>query len=373
MQFTAHKPIKFFDLSYQNKILKKEISKKIIEIFDTGQYSHGKYCQEFEENWAKHCGAKYCVLTGSGTVALELALRCLDLENKTILTSPFSFIATSNAITYVNSRLIFQDVDDTANLNIYDKSLQDIKAIVPVSMYGNCCDLDKINNAAKKLKIPVIHDACQAHFSTYKNRLLGSSAVITCYSFYCTKILGGISEGGCLITNDTQVYERAKCLRNHGRNKEGYDHIRLGYNFRNCEINAAILNIKLKYMDRFLSERNVLINRYIKNLQNHKGVRLLKVENHNYCPYYIFPIRIKNRDLIKRELLKKEISTMIHYSPIIPLQPCYKHLQYNKNSFPIAESFAQEELSLPLFNGLSLNDVDRVSENILQLNAKFNH
>lgn len=359
--------VKFLDLKRQNKSIKRDLMSKISGIIDTCAFVSGQEVLEFEEKFAKYCGVSYAVACSSGTSALHLAVSCFPDRKGDALTAPNSFFATSEAISYnPNLKHKFIDVNSTCNMD-YDKSLNSVgnksRFLIPTSLYGNPCDLTEFRCLAKNKDLVLINDAAQAHGALYNNKKISRFANLTCFSFYPGKNLGTCGEGGAVVTNNKRLYNTMKMLVSHGQ-KEKYIHDQVGYNYRMSEIEAAALNLKLEHIDEWTCKRIKLAERYRANLCDVKGLKMMKVKEGSKCVYHIFPIFVKNRNVLKEDLHKEGIQTGLHYPKPIHLQRAYSHLGLKRGSFPTAENQAYSQLSLPMYPELTLKEVDYVSQKI---------
>jgi len=346
--------VKFLDLYEQNQSIKKELLSDIEKIIDTCAFVSGKRVEKFEQSFADYCGVKFCVATNSGTSALSTALSCTN-SDKYIHTSPNSFFATSEAISH-HSKLNpkFVDVDDTCNMDISKiDSNKDI--LLSTSLYGNPCNLTELRKRTEIL----INDAAQAHGSKINNIPIAKFSDMTCFSFYPGKNLGACGEGGAVVTDSEDLYKHMKAFINHGM-LEKYNHKVVGHNYRMTEMVAASLNIKLRYIEEWTEKRIEIAKQYKSKLKDNKNIKLMKVEDNNRCVYHIFPIFIKDRDLVQSKLLESGIQTGLHYPKPIHLQPAYAHMNHKVGDYKISEQQSKTQLSLPIYPELTLKEVDYV-------------
>lgn len=358
--------VKFLNLQKQQKKIKKRLMSEISNIIDKGAFVAGEKVKQFEENFSNYCGSKYCVATSSGTTALHVALSCYDVAGE-VITAPNSFIATSEAVSYCpNLKHKFVDVDSTSNI-VFQKTLSSVtkktKILLPVSLYGNPCDLFSLKTLSKTQNLILIHDAAQAHGALCGDKNISDYADLTCYSFYPGKNLGTSGEGGAVTTNSRRLYELMKCLINHGQSRK-YHHALVGFNYRMSEIEAATLDIKLDYIEEWTEKRIRAAHRYKTNLAENKKIKFLRVKEGDRCVYHLFPIFIKNRNKIQEELKKEGIETALHYPKPIHLQRAYKNLKYQKGDFPVAEMQAASELSLPIYPEITQREIDYVCKKL---------
>lgn len=356
--------VKYFDLQRQYAKIGSEIEKSTIEILRSGNYVSGKRVKEFEEKFAEHCGSQYCCAVNTGTSALDLAIRYFNFKKGSrILTQPNSFIATTEAIIYNGLVPDFIDVDDNGllDVNLVPKNDYRIVGTIPVCLYGNPFDTRKLEN-----NTDIILDACQSHGAKINGMDITSFADVTCFSFYPGKNLGACGESGALVTDNKDIYDFAIMMRSHGQNKKYY-HSEIGYNYRMDEIQAAILTIKLRYLEEWTELRIKKAKRYNKNLSGNSKIRTLQVGPNNRCVYHIFPIFIESRDLIAEKLNSAGIDTGIHYPIPIHLQEASKDLGYQDGYFPKAEEQSLQELSLPIYPEITNDEVDYVCEKLLEI------
>jgi len=344
----------------------KEEIKAVVKVMESGMLAQGPKVAEFEADFAKFIGTKYAVATSSGTTALEVALRAHGIGvGDEVITTPFTFIASANAVLYTGARPVFVDIDpETFNIDpeAIEKAItKKTKAILPVHLYGSACDMTKIMAIAKKHKLVVIEDACQAHAAEWKNKKVGSFGT-GCYSLYPTKNMT-VGEGGMITTNDKAAYELALLLRAHG-SKVRYYHDILGYNCRMTDIEGAIGIEQLKKLPKFNAARAKNADFYNKELGKIKGIIVPvspKNVTHVYHQYTIkitkdFPI---SRDEVLAKLTEAGIGTAVFYPLPLNRQKVYNDLGYKPNT-PIADSVTAQVLSLPVHPGLKKADLEYV-------------
>lgn len=365
--------VPFLNLRIQDPSIRKEIEQAISEAIDNSNFISGFEETEFERSFANYCQAKYCIGLNSGTDALFFTLKALNIkEGDKVIIPVNTFMATAEAISQIGAEPLFVDVDDrTYNMNTNYDVMSDlirkdntIKAIIPVHLYGQPAELDFLKSVLNPSKIHVIEDACQAHGAAYKNQRVGSISKATAFSFYPGKNLGAFGDGGALVTNDEEIFNKIKLLKNHGQSKK-YEHDVIGYNSRLDVIQAKVLNIKLKYLDicNLKRIRNALI--YQENLKNEKNIILPYQSPDSFSVFHLFVVRIKNREKIQKLLLDKGIETGLHYPKPLHLQKAYRNLAYSKGDFPIAEKHAEEILSLPMYPDLTRQEIDYVCQELI--------
>lgn len=347
-------------------VFDKDMERAAVNALRNEFFILGESVYKFEENFAKYCNTDYAVAVSSGTAALHLSLIALGIKNgDKILTTPMSFIATSNAVIHANATPVFSDIDETWNIDPKKIRIKDgMKGIIPVHLYGRPCNMDEILEIAEKNKIFVIEDACQAHGADYKGRKVGGIGDVGCFSFYSTKDMTVGGDGGMVTTNNEKVAEIVRKLRHCGR-KSSYEHDMIGYTARLNTVNAAIGIEQLKKLDNWIEKRRKNAELYRKLLSGVKEISLRIPENDKKDVHYVFVIRVKKRDELKEFLKKNGISCGIHYQIPIHLQPIYRELYgYTGGEFPESEKHAEECLSLPMFPDLKENEIRYVCDKI---------
>lgn len=349
-------------------LIGREEEDAILEVIASGQLVQGPKVRDLEESFAKMCGVDHAVATSSGTTALHLAFLAHEIGSSgEVITSPFSFIASANCALYVGARPIFVDIEpdfftiDPAKIE--ERITKDTKAIIPVHLYGQSCDMDAIVEIARKHHLAIIEDACQAHGTTYKGKPIGSFGT-ACYSLYATKNMTTI-EGGMLVTNDPKVAERARLLRNHGSPRT-YEHVILGYNMRMTDLTAAIGLVQMGKLDKWNSVRRKNAAYLTEGLTKIKGIITPKIRDDAEHVFHQYTIRISDRDNAARKLKEKGIGVGIHYPTPIHKQPLYKNLGYS-DLMPVAEAASREVLSLPVHPSLSTDDLDCIIQAVAGL------
>jgi dTDP-4-amino-4,6-dideoxygalactose transaminase len=363
--------IAFLDLKRQYKLIKKEVDGSIKRVLDRQFFILGPELEEFEKIYAEYLGVKYVVGLNSGTDGLILALQAIGVgKGDEVITPVNSFIATTLAITQLGGKPVFIDIDkDTYQIDVNKiESLitKKTKAILPVDLYGAPCRIDAINKIAKKHNLYVIEDACQAHGAEVNGKKTGSLADIGVFSFYPGKNLGAYGDGGAISTDNKALFEKIRKLRNYGQ-KEKYHHKEIGINSRLDEMQAAVLKVKLKYLDAWNKNRIKLAKIYNQNLKTVKTQKLY--DNAKSC-YHIFSIESRDRDNLKSYLEKEGIQTLIHYPIPIHLQECYEYLGFKAGSFPVAEAVAKKILSIPMYNELTEKEVLYIASKINEFTEK---
>lgn len=365
------KEILFGDLSREYASIKVEIDLAIQRVLDRGHFILGEECESFEKAFAAFCSVKYCVGVASGTDAIALSLMALNIgDGDFVITVPNTAVPTVSAISMVGAEPLFVDIDEKTMLLSVDKlkymlaalpkeKLNRTKAVVPVHLYGMMCQVDEIKEAAGKYNIDVIEDCAQSHGAMYNNKIAGSAGVLGCFSFYPSKNLGCYGDGGCVVTDNEDLYQRLIMLRNYGQKKR-YDHKIFGVNSRLDEIQAAILKAKLGYLDEWNNKRIQFGEYYRKGLKNYP-VSFQKVsDRYTKHVYHLLVLRCNRRDELMGFLSKNGIQSLIHYPMPIYLQDAYKYLGLKEGSCPVAENTCKEILSVPLYPYLKEEELNRI-------------
>ena len=357
--------IKFGILDRMHEEIRGDIDEAVKRVIDNSYYIEGPYLKQFEEEWAQYLGCKYCVGVGNGLDGLKLSLLALGVgEGDEVIIPSHTFIATALAVSDVKATPVFVESDEkTFNINpknieaaITDKT----KAIIVVHLYGQCCDMDPILEIAHKHNLKVLEDAAQAHGATYKGKKAGNLGDIAEFSFYPGKNLGCLGDGGCVTTNDEELAKKVRELRTYGSSKK-YVHDAKGVNSRLDELQASIMSAKLPHLDRWNARRREIANMYKNGINNPKVV-LPEVMEGNVHVWHQFVVRVKNRSEFQKYLEDNEIQTMVHYPIAIHKQKAYK--EFNDLNLPVAEALAAEVVSLPMYYGLTNEEVNYIIETI---------
>lgn len=357
-------PIAYLDLPAQMRPLRAEIDAAIARTLDQCSFCLGPDVAQFEKDFARYCGGEHCVAVNSGTSALHIALLLLNIKpGDEVITTPFTFVATSWATSYIGARPVYVDIDDaTFNLNptLVEKAITPrTRALLPVHLYGHPVDLDPLLAIARKHNLPLVEDAAQAHGAEYKGKRIGTFGVSSCFSFYPGKNLGAYGEGGALVTNDAAAAARARALREHGSTKRYY-HDEVGFNYRMEGIQGAVLGVKLKHLDTWTRERRRVAHRYHELLAD-TPLQLPREADYAHSAYHLYVVRHPERDKLKAHLEANRIGCALHYPLPLHLQKCYAQLGYKAGDFPVAEKAASECLSLPIYPELTNAQVERVA------------
>ncbi len=357
--------IEFNDLRPQHRELRAEIDAAVTQVLDDGWFVLGKQGEAFEREFAAYCGVGHCVGVGSGTEAIHLALLACGVEpGDDVITASLTAVPTASAITFAGARPVFVDVDPRT-FTMDPSKLEDAitprtRAILPVHLYGQAVDMDPILEIGRRRRIPVIEDACQAHGTEYGGRKTGSLGSMAAFSFYPTKNLGACGDGGAVTTGDPELADRLRLLRNYGQRKRYY-HESKGFNSRLDEVQAAILRVKLRYLDRWNEARRAKAALYDSMLRE---VVVPLAANYGRHVYHLYVIRSGRRDEMQRYLADRGIGTLIHYPVPVHLQEAYRDLGIPEGSLPATEECAREILSLPLYPELPDEQVAEVAEAI---------
>lgn len=355
--------IPFVSFKPMEKELDSEIREAFERVYNRSWYIEGVEDQNFEEKFAEFCTTKYCIGVGNGLDALMLALKAMNIgAGDEVIVPSNTYIATALAVTYVGATPVFVEPDiRTFNidpLNIEGAINDKTKAIMPVHLYGQPCDMDPIMDIAKKYNLKVVEDCAQAHGATYKGKVIGSFGDAAGFSFYPGKNLGALGDAGATVTNDKKIADKVRALGNYGSDYK-YHHIYQGNNSRLDEMQAAFLSAKLPHLARMNAERRRIASKYIEGINNSEII-LPYVPDYATPVWHIFGIRCKRRDELEKYLNEAGIGTNKHYPIPIHLQACYNDLRYKQGDFPIAEEISKTELSLPMYYGMTNEEVDYV-------------
>jgi dTDP-4-amino-4,6-dideoxygalactose transaminase len=357
--------VPYLDLAAQIRGIRKEIDAALARTLDNCSFCLGPDVAQFEKDFAKFCEANHGLGFNSGTSALHVALKILNIgEGDEVITTPFTFVATSWAISYVGAKPVYVDIDD-ATFNIDPARIERAitprtKAILPVHLYGQPFDVDKVLEICRKHKLPMVEDAAQAHGAKYKGRHVGTFGEMSCFSFYPTKNLGACGEGGALVTNNEKFAIRARSLREHGSTVRYY-HDEIGYNYRMEGFQGAVLGVKLKYLNKWTKERQRVAARYTELLAK-TPLRLPLQAKYAESAWHLYTVRHPRRDELKKYLEDNGIGCAVHYPIPLHLQKAYANLGYKAGDFPVAEKASRECLCLPMYPELTDVQIVRVKE-----------
>lgn len=361
--------VPFVSFLPMEKELENDIHKAFERVFERSWYIGGKEDEAFEKSFAEYCGADYCVGTGNGLDALMLALKALGIgSGDEVIVPSNTYIATALAVTYVGAKPVFVEPDiRTFNIDPYrieNAITAKTKAIMPVHLYGQPCDMDPIMEIAKKYNLYVVEDCAQAHGAEYKGKKIGTFGNVSGFSFYPGKNLGALGDAGAVVTNDKDIAETIRALGNYGSDYK-YHHIYKGHNSRLDEMQAAFLSAKLPHLERMNEARRRIASRYLREIRNPEII-LPYVPEYSKPVWHIFAIRCQRRDDLEKYLNEHGISTNKHYPIPMHLQECYQDMKFKKGDFPIAEEISETELSLPMYYGMTEEEVQYVIDTVNQ-------
>src|SRR6266576_3592632 len=356
--------VPYLDLEAQYDSIRTEVLTALEEICESNKFAQGPATSDFEAKFAAYCGVDHCVSLNSGTSALHLALRCLDVgPGDEVITPAMTFIATAWAITYVGATPVFVDIDSARRTMSPTKLEAAItprtKAIIPIHLYGMPAEMDRIKAIADRHGLPVIEDAAQAHGARYRDKRVGQFGKIACFSFYPSKNLGAYGEGGALVTDDASIAQRARSLRDHAQSQK-YLHDEIGYNYRMDSFQAAVLAIKLKRLDAWNTARADRAAYYTELLAN-SSYKLPAHFSDSECVWHCYVIEVPERHRVRAVLHEAGIETAVHYPVPVHLQKAYAHLGYKPGDLPVTEKLCQQCLSLPIYPELSKEKIFAVA------------
>jgi dTDP-4-amino-4,6-dideoxygalactose transaminase len=360
------------DLTRQHQLIREEIEEAVLKILNSGRYIGGAVVSDFEKQFASYVGVSECIACNSGTDALYLALRALKIgQGDEVITTSFTFFATAEIVTRTGATPVFIDIDpDTFNLDV-DRLEAAItsktKAIIPVHLFGQPVNMTRIIEIAQKYNLLVIEDCAQATGAQWQGKQVGSIGQIGCFSFFPTKNLGACGDGGAVTTNDPAIAKSIRMLKEHGMS-DRYRHDAIGLNSRLDTIQAAILQVKLRYLDRWNQQRSEVAATYHQLLQPLPGIKLPQEQVEGKHVWNQYTIRINNsdnhsqpyRDIIREKLQQMGVISMIYYPIPLHLQPVYQDLGYQIGQLSVAEQASREVLSLPMFPDLSFEEQQQV-------------
>lgn len=357
--------VPFMDLKTQYRTIASEINTRIASVVENADFILGEELTLFEEEFARYCNTRFAVGLDNGTSALELALRAYGIgPGDEVITVANTFIATVSAIAFTGALPVLVDIDpQTYNIavsNIEPLITPHTRAIIPVHLYGQPADMDPIMEIARKHNLIIVEDACQAHGALYKGQTVGSIGNIGCFSFYPAKNLGAFGDGGMLVTNDKEIADRVRMLRNYGQ-QEKYKHLFIAYNRRLDTLQAAVLRVKLKYLENWNEARRRHAGLYAKLLSNNNLSLPLETKYARHV-YHLYVVRTAKRDALQKHLKNNGIATGVHYPIPVHTQQAYQYLGYHKGDFPISEAYAEQILSLPMYPELTEEQIEYVAK-----------
>jgi len=368
--------MKFLDLSAQYNSMKKEIDEAVKRVLESTAFIGGKEVEEFEKEMAEFCGVKHAIGLNSGTDALFLSLKALGVgPGDEIITTPFTFIATAGVIANCGARPVFVDIaPGTFNIDAskIEKAItKKTKVIIPVHLFGQMVDMSEIMKIAKKYKLYVVEDAAQAIGAKYKSKMAGTFGDLGCFSFFPAKNLGAFGDGGMVVTDNDELAERIRLLKNHGSSpKEKYLNLIIGTNSRLDALQAAILRVKLKYLSKWSKERAEKAFYYNEKLNRVGDIVVPVISSHRNHIFHQYTIRTKSRDELQKYLKEKEIPTMVYYPLPLHFQPAFRDLTLQEGNFPESEKVSKEVLSLPIYPEMIKKEQDFIIKNIKEFYAK---
>jgi len=357
--------IPFADFSPMHNELKSEIDHAIQEVCKSNWFIGGTHCARFESEFAQYCGAKYCVGCGNGLDALHMILLALGIgEGDEVIVPAQTYIATALAVTYAGAKPVFVDIEaEYYNLDpekITAAITSKTKAIISVHLYGQIGRYDEIEDIAKKYNLYLIEDAAQAHGASYKGRKAGSLGIAAGFSFYPGKNLGAFGDAGGVSTSSAQVADMVRALGNYG-SREKYVHEEKGFNSRLDELQASLLGVKLTRLDAWLQERERIANRYLGGVKNSE-IKLPALNPDGRHTWHIFAVLVENRARFEKYLDEHAIAHQVHYPFAMHLHKAYNDLGYSEGDFPVAEYNAAHEVSLPMYYGMTDEQIDYIIE-----------
>lgn len=359
--------VPYLDLPARLKPLRPQLDAAVLRTLDNCSFCLGPDVVKFEADFAKWCEAKHGIGYNSGTSALHVAMQILGVGPGTeVVTTPYTFIATSWAIVYLGGQPVYTDIEeDTMNMDptLLAKAITPrTKAIMPVHLYGHPFDAEPILAECKKRNLPLVEDACQSHGARYHGKPVGSFGVFSAYSFYPGKNIGACGEGGALTTNDDALAKRAKSLREHGSTVRYY-HDEIGYNYRMEGMQGAVLGVQLPHLTAWNNRRRAIAHRYHALLKD-TPLRLPLEKAGCESVYHLYVVRHPKRDALKAHLEACGVGSALHYPHPLHLQKCFAHLGYQPGDFPVAERASRECLSLPIFPELTDEQVAHVAASV---------
>lgn len=360
--------VPFLDLDAQYQVIKTEIKEAIDQVLESKKFIQSDFCDQFAQDFLKVHGGEYGVGCSNGTSAITLLLRALGVgPGDEVITANNTFFATVEAIAEVGARPILVDCRaDTYGIDcdLVEKAItKKTKAVIPVHLYGNPCEMDRLSALAKEDKIDIIEDCAQAHLATYKNQPVGTFGAGSTFSFYPGKNLGAYGDAGFVITSNEKLHQLVSMHLNHGRTKK-YEHDFMAGNYRMDDIQAAILSVKTKYISRWTQRRIEIAAAYDSAFRAARR-KVIEVLPGARCVYHLYVIETSDRDSLMSDLKSKDIDTGIHYPVPMNMQPACKYLGYKEGDFPVSESVSRRIVSLPIFPELSSKQQDYVISSVL--------
>ena len=348
--------------------IRKDLDAAYNQVLDRSYFIQGEECTKFEEEFAAYCDAKYCIGVATGLDALWLVLKSMGIgKGDEVIVPSNTYIATALAVSFVGAKPVFvEPTIETYNIDvtkIEEKINENTKAIIAVHLQGRPADMDAVNDVAKKYNLKVIEDAAQAHGTSYKGRKFGTLGDAAGFSFYPGKNLGALGDGGCVVTNDKELADKVRALGNYGSDYK-YHHIYQGTNSRLDEMQAAFLRVKLPHLGKWNADRKRIAEKYLQGITNPLiKLPLASTDEYEHI-YHVFVIRCDRRDELKRYLNENGIGTVKHYPIPMHLQEAYKELGLKQGELPIAEEISNTVLSIPMYYGMTDEEVEYVIDKI---------
>ena len=349
--------VPFLDLKSQNGAVWAELRDTVESVVLEAQFILGPHVESFERSFAAFCGAKHCVGLNNGTTALHMGLLAFDIgPGDEVITTPHSWISTSWGIAYAGATPVFVDID-TRSYNLDPMLIEAAitprtKAILPVHLYGQACDMTALRDICNRHNLRLIEDAAQAHGARHEGRTVGSIGDAGCFSFYPGKNLGAFGEAGAVTTDSDQIAARIRRLRDHAQDGR-HNHVEIGYNTRMEGLQGAVLDGKLKHLPEWTRRRREHAEFYLQELEGVSGLALPHVADPLSHVWHLFVILVEERDQFRAALDKRGVATGLHYPTPIPYQPAFRHLKYERGQFPVTEDVMSRCVSLPMFPELT--------------------
>lgn len=361
--------VPFVDLKKLHQPIEKELREVFDRVLQQSSFILGPEIKEFEQSFAAYVGAKECITVSSGTTALQLVLEGLGVgRGDEIITVPNTFIATAEAASAIGARPVFVDVDPVSynmDPSLVERAIgPKTKVLMPVHLYGQSADLGPLMEIAKRHNLALVEDACQAHGTLYKDKKVGAIGNAGCFSFYPGKNLGALGEGGAITTNDPELAQKVRMLRDHGSVKK-YEHSVTGYNYRLEGLQGGLLSVKLKHLDTWNENRRKIAKRYSELLSG-KGLVLPAEVPYSKHVYHLYVVQADDREFLRERLAAANVESGLHYPVPLHLQQAYAALGHKRGDFPVSERLAGRILSLPMFPDMTDEQVERVASVVLE-------
>jgi dTDP-4-amino-4,6-dideoxygalactose transaminase len=364
--------VPILDLKAQYATIRDEVTRAIGDVCESQVFALGPAVAQFEQNVAAYCGSKHAIGVSSGTDALLVALMALDVKpGDEVITTPFTFFATAGCIVRVGARPVFVDVDpDSYNIDpadIEERVTEKTRAIIPVHLFGQLARMKPIMDIARRHNLAVIEDACQAIGASQDGVKAGNFGDCGCFSFYPTKNLGGFGDGGLVTTNDDELAQQIRILRDHGQNPRYFYRV-IGGNFRLDGIQGAVLNVKLKYLERWNDARRRHAKLYDRLLAG-SPIKTPRIDANNVSIYHQYTVTVPDRDALQKHLAENGIGSAVFYPKPLHVQDCFEDLGYHEGDMPVAERLCREVLSLPLYPELQPDQVEHIAATAIKFYA----